>query len=70
MYVRGAQCVNRAVDGDVVAFELLPEAKWLSRDGMPGEKTEGEVRKANAILFISRSRSPLSISQAARQHYT
>ncbi|CAM9533622.1 unnamed protein product [Discosporangium mesarthrocarpum] len=31
--IRGLQCVNRAVDGDLVTFELLPEAHWLSPDG-------------------------------------
>lgn len=31
MYIRGAQHVNRAVDGDIVAFELLPEAEWLEK---------------------------------------
>lgn len=35
MYIRGSQCINRAVDGDIVAFELLPEAEWYSHDGMP-----------------------------------
>ncbi|CAM9627658.1 unnamed protein product, partial [Sphacelaria rigidula] len=31
VYIRGAQHVNRAVDGDIVAFELLPEAEWLEK---------------------------------------
>ncbi|CAM9215017.1 unnamed protein product [Hapterophycus canaliculatus] len=35
VYIRGAQCINRAVDGDIVAFELLPEAEWYSRGGTP-----------------------------------
>ncbi|CAM9113155.1 unnamed protein product [Choristocarpus tenellus] len=33
VYIRGAECINRGVDGDIVAFELLPEAQWFSRDG-------------------------------------
>lgn len=43
VYIRGAQCVNRAVDGDIVAFELLPEGEWFSQDGMPGEPAKEEV---------------------------
>lgn len=32
VYIRGAQCINRAVDGDIVAFELLPETEWHTQD--------------------------------------
>ncbi|CAM9803551.1 unnamed protein product [Scytosiphon promiscuus] len=42
VYIRGAQCINRAVDGDIVAFELLPEAEWYSRDGTSGAPAEQE----------------------------
>eukprot|EP00903_Cladosiphon_okamuranus_P016114 g14871.t1 len=42
VYIRGAQCVNRAVDGDIVAFELLPETEWFSQDGMPAEPAKEE----------------------------
>lgn len=41
VYIRGAQCINRAVDGDIVAFELLPEAEWYSQ----GDTTSGAAKK-------------------------
>ncbi|CAM9455731.1 unnamed protein product [Pylaiella littoralis] len=43
VYIRGAQCINRAVDGDIVAFELLPEVEWYTQDGMPDESAKEEV---------------------------
>lgn len=30
MLIQGREAINRAVDGDVVAIELLPEAQWSS----------------------------------------
>ncbi|CAM9495162.1 unnamed protein product [Ectocarpus sp. 12 AP-2014] len=42
VYIRGAQCINRAVDGDVVAFELLPEAEWYSQGDTTGGATKEE----------------------------
>lgn len=53
MYIRGAECVNRAVDGDIVAFELLPEAEWFSQDGMPGEPGKEEVGAPNTWFKLS-----------------
>lgn len=53
VYIRGAQCINRAVDGDIVAFELLPEVEWYSQDGMPDESAK-EV-KGIAQFFHKRS---------------
>lgn len=50
VYIRGAQCVNRAVDGDIVAFELLPEAEWFSQDGMPAEPAKEEVRITKHVV--------------------
>lgn len=51
VYIRGAQCINRAVDGDIVAFELLPEAEWYSQDGMPGGSAKEEVRDIAKYFF-------------------
>ncbi|CAM9386877.1 unnamed protein product [Ectocarpus sp. 13 AM-2016] len=42
VYIRGAQCINRAVDGDIVAFELLPEAEWYSQSDTSGGATKEE----------------------------
>lgn len=41
VYIRGTECINRAVDGDIVAFELLPEAEWSSHgDSSAASKNE------------------------------
>lgn len=42
--------MNRAVDGDIVAFELLPEAEWFSQDGMPGEPAKEEVSTTKHVV--------------------
>lgn len=45
MYIRGAQNVNRAVDGDIVAFELLPETEWFDQgDDNSSRSTAEQVR--------------------------
>lgn len=43
VYIRGAQCINRAVDGDIVAFELLPEAEWHLQGGGSAASTTDKV---------------------------
>lgn len=40
VYIRGAQCINRGVDGDIVAFELLPEDEWYSQNGATDAPTK------------------------------
>ena len=49
--VRGPRCVNRAMDGDVVALEILPRAQWVGagassqvtgQQEKAAEKEEGE----------------------------
>lgn len=45
VYIRGAQCINRAVDGDIVAFELLPEAEWYSQGDTSGGAAKEEVSR-------------------------
>ncbi|CAN0534820.1 unnamed protein product, partial [Scytosiphon promiscuus] len=40
VYIRGAQCINRGVDGDIVAFELLPEDEWDSQNGATDAPTK------------------------------
>lgn len=47
VYIRGAQCINRAVDGDIVAFELLPETEWCTRD----YKADTPSTKVSQILL-------------------
>ncbi|KAG5180708.1 hypothetical protein JKP88DRAFT_349459 [Tribonema minus] len=42
VYVRGPEHVNRAVDGDVVAIEMLPPQEWTDdRPGKQGAKENG-----------------------------
>lgn len=50
VYIRGAQCINRAVDGDTVAFELLPEAEWHSQGDTRDEPKKQEVCKPAGIV--------------------
>ena len=55
MYIRGAQCINRAVDGDIVAFEILPEAEWFTPGGASGESAKDEVTTALCCALGRRS---------------
>lgn len=50
MYIRGAQCVNRAVDGDIVAFELLPEVEWFTPCGASDEPAKDEVKTITVMI--------------------
>lgn len=50
VYIRGAQCINRGVDGDIVAFELLPEDEWYSQDGETDVPTEKKVNTAYGLI--------------------
>lgn len=52
VYIRGARCVNRAVDGDIVAFELLPEAEWFTPGGASDEPVKDEVKTMNSVGWI------------------
>lgn len=57
MYIRGEQHINRAVDGDIVAFELLPEDEWQTRAGHSGNKEVSEV-----CIFLRSSQFGVSCS--------
>ena len=61
VYIRGAQCINRAVDGDIVAFELLPEAEW----GTQSDKADVPTTKASSRLA---SCDPCSGSHVGLKH--
>eukprot|EP00752_Nemacystus_decipiens_P011314 g10054.t1 len=56
VYIRGAQYVNRAVDGDIVAFELLPQEEWFSQDGMPADPAKEEQVSAGGESEIPDNR--------------
>lgn len=32
--IQGREALNRAVDGDIVAIEILPESKWCAQSGV------------------------------------
>ncbi|CAM9204183.1 unnamed protein product [Ectocarpus fasciculatus] len=56
VYIRGAQCINRAVDGDIVAFELLPEAEWYSQGDTSGGAAKEEKTPADGEMEIPDNR--------------
>ncbi|CAM9805277.1 unnamed protein product [Ectocarpus sp. 6 AP-2014] len=56
VYIRGAQCINRAVDGDIVAFELLPEAEWYSQGDTSGGATKEEKTPTGGEMEIPDNR--------------
>ncbi len=47
MFLQGHQHLNRAVQGDVVAVEMLPEEEWTCPSSMVMEETETTEEKAD-----------------------
>ncbi len=56
--IRGMQDVNRALDGDVVAIEILPKQQWLTgqeevrEGGREGGRQGGEKGNSNGLFFF------------------
>lgn len=50
--LQGHASLNRAVDGDIVAIELLPEEKWTAPSGIVLEDQEDQDPGNNAIFIL------------------